>query len=1195
MIQSTSASRKRKSPDGSSPRRRSSRRYEDTGERDLAAEMLEENEHEETGALIRKVEPGRRRRRAAERDVEIDEDEDMDEPRSARARDASADVESPRATPDLQGDGRGSAGQLKSLKVENFMCHENLEMTFGPHVNFISGQNGSGKSAVLQALQFCLGLSARHTGRATSAKQLVRTGASYMKAQVTLWNLGVDAYLPNYYGECITIERKVSAQSGTSTWTIYKADGSKAQATSTKEVLAMCDYFNCDASNPAICLTQDTARTFSGTASAKGKYEVYMEALHFTKIISRLHEARGKVSDMSANLQDFEQRHQTKAEELAEVKKTLEALAEVKDWKEQVAQVKLCQAWADQYINEARLAGLQNKLAMRIPTARQQLQVEIDSVQQKVQEMDAEYERQKEAFDQHSERISAIAREKQGLQQGVADARHQLTKIQGQAKGLDNEIANNKNARDMVIEAIQAAEDKLAKSSETAAQRKAQHNSQVRQLATQQEAAEAGASAARQGLKEAEANKAQKQERVDSAGRDARDASSNLRMLNTRLQELKNAHAKPVVAFGGNQVDKLLTEIQRKVSQFHRPPIGPVGAFLSLDDDHWATAVEASIGTLFNQFLVHDEHDMKLLQSINTSCRGPSLTIGKRSFDLPPHNMACNPQPSPALTTIYRILQIKEEGQRRTVLQNFLLDKGKVERVALVQDWRQGFEVLKRERNTLGSAWDHEGWHGVIRGQSETSFPKPWNVHPRLQKDVSQLRAMLEGQRQQATAADQQAKARLGAARQEAREADQGLQHANKAVRGAETQRRQVSTQMTQLQASQQQEMPVEEDQEDTMNQLADELQDCEARLREATRQKEDRMRAVEEAKTAVDAAKRNVEAKEASIRTITEENEAAENAMKDAQDRKIAVHRELEKTMARQVTLEELAASLESNIEEAKQDVSMATERGSEVCTQEEEQAALDAIKGPCRLPDEPGKRKEKLDKLAKDLDSKIRSSERRAGRSLEDLEADRDILEDVVGRQTVQLGRAEKAYKLLSEGHNFRRREATRVRDEVEFEVDKAFNKYLKRRRHCGRLVLNYRDHELDMEVEVDAKSHGQKATNMKSLSGGERSFSTLAFIMAMGKYINAPFHCLDEFDVFLDAQNRQMAIRLLLECARDAQGTQLVLLSPQDVNSIRHAIDEVHAAAVKGNMNIPAKDEFATVVEMRPARVGNGSRGA
>lgn len=51
------------------------------------------------------------------------------------------------------------------------------------------------------------------------------------------------------------------------------------------------------------------------------------------------------------------------------------------------------------------------------------------------------------------------------------------------------------------------------------------------------------------------------------------------------------------------------------------------------------------------------------------------------------------------------------------------------------------------------------------------------------------------------------------------------------------------------------------------------------------------------------------------------------------------------------------------------------------------------------------------------------------------------------------------------------------------------------------------------------------GQNTTNLRALSGGERSFSTLSFIMAMGNSMRVPLHCLDEFDVFLDAQNRQV----------------------------------------------------------------------
>jgi hypothetical protein len=64
----------------------------------------------------------------------------------------------------------------------------------------------------------------------------------------------------------------------------------------------------------------------------------------------------------------------------------------------------------------------------------------------------------------------------------------------------------------------------------------------------------------------------------------------------------------------------------------------------------------------------------------------------------------------------------------------------------------------------------------------------------------------------------------------------------------------------------------------------------------------------------------------------------------------------------------------------------------------------------------------------------------------------------------------------------------------------------------------------------------------------AGGERSFTTVAFILALGEWTESPFRALDEFDVFMDAVNRRIATQTLLEFAREKAELQFVLLTPQ-----------------------------------------------
>ena len=135
------------------------------------------------------------------------------------------------------------SGQILSVEAENFMCHKKFSITFGRNLNFITGANGSGKSAVVAAIQLCLGANARTTGRASNLASFIREGSNDPAIiRVSLHNNGADRYRPDLYGNVIIIERKIALK-GAATFRLM-GDNNKVVYNDGKDIPAILKRFN---------------------------------------------------------------------------------------------------------------------------------------------------------------------------------------------------------------------------------------------------------------------------------------------------------------------------------------------------------------------------------------------------------------------------------------------------------------------------------------------------------------------------------------------------------------------------------------------------------------------------------------------------------------------------------------------------------------------------------------------------------------------------------------------------------------------------------------------------------------------------------------------------------------------------------------------------------------------------------------
>uniref|UniRef100_A0A8C5X0B9 Structural maintenance of chromosomes protein 6 n=1 Tax=Malurus cyaneus samueli TaxID=2593467 RepID=A0A8C5X0B9_9PASS len=112
--------------------------------------------------------------------------------------------------------------------------------------------------------------------------------------------------------------------------------------------------------------------------------------------------------------------------------------------------------------------------------------------------------------------------------------------------------------------------------------------------------------------------------------------------------------------------------------------------------------------------------------------------------------------------------------------------------------------------------------------------------------------------------------------------------------------------------------------------------------------------------------------------------------------------------------------------------------------------------------------------------------------------------------------------------------------------------FEDLLRLRGCSGNIIFDHKTETLSITVQPREEEKASRS-DLRCLSGGERSFSTVCFILSLWNISDSPFRCMDEFDVYMDMINRRIAIDMILEKAYFQQHRQFILFTPLSMRAI------------------------------------------
>nr|XP_060618198.1 structural maintenance of chromosomes protein 5 [Anolis sagrei ordinatus] len=374
---------------------------------------------------------------------------------SRRGGQRSVEVAEPEAGTQREGASRFVEGAILRISMENFLTYDNCVVYPGPHLNMIVGANGTGKSSIVCAI--CLGLAGKPSfiGRADKVGHFVKRGCNKGIIEITL----------SKSPKNLTITREISVTNNQSTWFINE------KPSTLKAVEDHISALNIQVGNLCQFLPQDRVGEFAklskidlleATEKSVGPPEMYKFHCDLKRFKNRDRELDNAIKEKTHNLEKMKQKNARYEQDVERYythqrhQDKIAILEKKRHWavyecvRKQYEEVKISRDH-----QKAELKALKEKLSpmkCQIEQAEKQCRMLDNQISEKTAAIRAASEKckqQQDALERKDRQIEEVKRAFRNKREAEMDRQKRMENTRKMIEDWQNELKNTDNAENI--------------------------------------------------------------------------------------------------------------------------------------------------------------------------------------------------------------------------------------------------------------------------------------------------------------------------------------------------------------------------------------------------------------------------------------------------------------------------------------------------------------------------------------------------------------------------------------------------------------------------------------------------------------------------------------------------------------------------------------------------------------------------